>query len=487
MAAIIPNCRSFLANGIGAEGLAIFGCVYFVLPALVVITVEWATIHAIVRRQRAWPTGAVVAANFWSLLAGIPVMILFARNFDRLVPSDLHLYFPAYVRFSLMKYAAYFAVTVVAELAYVMWLARRERAWSSARLAGAVLLANALTYAVLCPVHYFGMRPTHDVRTFTADTSWAPSGLGPIIYIDYPTRSLMRIDADGANRTTLIDDPMDGFLLTRNLKTCLYLHGRKLHYQRIGEPESRRLLDGRTPENRDSPLGMADLSPSGERVAYLSETGELVVVDLRLERTVQAGIVARPRSFDVPEVCWTSKEDVLCVTTESEGNWLVTVKDDLTCNVLSLQTLPPQTLAGTYASRHDRYSIVTSHGQNRAEDHRQDLHAAVFSVLANNHAIVTRRGLWNDDGHERLLKISDNPGIWAISGHRTFDDISFLPDSDLAVLSDGTFHALYLLDAAEGRVGKLTAGGQFIVPIPKYRKMTPAMRVEEAMRLRQLE
>lgn len=187
-----------LADGIGIEGIVVFGFLLFVLPILVIIALEWIVLTLVTCCGARRALRLAVVVNVASTLAGIPVKILFDTYYDRLIPSDLHLYFDGFLRFAILKYSVYFTLTLVVELVVAMrFVSGWQIRWR--RLAAAVVMANLVTYALSSPLYYYATRPHYQAARLTADTSWAPAGLGPVFYLDSVTGYLMQIDANGEN------------------------------------------------------------------------------------------------------------------------------------------------------------------------------------------------------------------------------------------------------------------------------------------------
>ena len=105
-----------------------------------------------------------LGANLASLAAGIPVKIFNAWMYPVILPHELAPYFRQYPWAVLLGTAIYFVVTLLVEFFVVArWCRKRAAAVSLRRAAVVVLLANAATYAVLAPLHYFATKPIHDI------------------------------------------------------------------------------------------------------------------------------------------------------------------------------------------------------------------------------------------------------------------------------------------------------------------------------------
>jgi hypothetical protein len=465
---------TILADGIGLEGVLLLGCFCFVLPLLFVVVLEW-VIVALIARPGRWPALRLVFfMNVLSLVAGIPVWLWFMDLFIR-VPSDLHVYFDAYWLWSVGKYLTYFAVTLAVELSAAAIWRRSRPGVPRRRLLVAVCLANVASYAILSPAYYYSTRPRHTVREFAADTRWAPPGLGPIVYLDGVTDHLMRIDADGRNRLMMVDYPMDAYMLSDDLRTCLFVRGDHLYVAKPGSIDTPRQIGRRVNAGRASMAGVA-LSPRQVRAAYLSivpNSGlELTVVDLETGHSEEP--VRIPRS-DPAGLTWRDEDSVWVY---SYWHQAAPLRVPTTCPtpLLGAETKPAPMSAPFAAPVKEAWVFKSGgeypedepRGEERSWDDFEDLHASVEWVLGGCWASIRRGG---DSSHNPpLLMLADNPGISFLETHRAWGEIAFMPGTRLCILEDTTFNAVYLLDSASGRVGKLVDGHCPVVLSAKYRR-----------------
>jgi hypothetical protein len=103
---------SLLADGIAPEGFLLLGGFYFLLPAALVILVEAVVLRAILRLTFRTAIRWSFWTNLLSGLAGIPFLYYFSARFDHYVPSDLNVYFAAYLRFAAIRYLVYLQTCV---------------------------------------------------------------------------------------------------------------------------------------------------------------------------------------------------------------------------------------------------------------------------------------------------------------------------------------------------------------------------------------
>src|SRR6185503_13393495 len=94
-------------------------------------------------------------ANVWSLLSGIPVLVVNATLMDWCVPTELGARVRVYPIFLIVCILIYLLTTVLVEFLYARRLVRlADGHIITGRLFKGVLLANVVSYVVLGPVFY---------------------------------------------------------------------------------------------------------------------------------------------------------------------------------------------------------------------------------------------------------------------------------------------------------------------------------------------
>ena len=211
------------ADGIDLPILLFYGLAVLVPLLLFEVLVEGAIlsrIWGISFRSLAKP---VLWANCWSLLAGIPTMFLNAALYEYLLPNDLAGYFARYAFAVTLGTLIYYSITVLVEtVSLTRWLKRESLSKTRTKFWLGVLIANAATYAVLGPLHYFETRPINDVAEFTTNTQWAKQPPTRLVYIDSASGHLNSIFSDGSKPTTLVPIPVKDYLVTSNLDLVLF-------------------------------------------------------------------------------------------------------------------------------------------------------------------------------------------------------------------------------------------------------------------------
>ena len=162
-------------------------------------------------------------ANVWSLLAGIPTKVLNAFLYAHLLPDDIPGFFARYPFAVAIGSLVYFVVTLLVEGAYAFrWQRRKELGLAGTQIWRGVLLANAATYVVLAPLHYYATRPGCEIREFFKDTRWTSQPTVKVIFTDATNHHLKSALLDGSAGETIVPMPTTDYLVSTNLAVCLF-------------------------------------------------------------------------------------------------------------------------------------------------------------------------------------------------------------------------------------------------------------------------
>ncbi len=261
------------ADGIDLPILLVFGIGIFLPLLLFNATVEAPIVGRVLGMKFSevwWPW---FKANIWSLLSGIPVLVLTSFLKDWLVPTELGRRVRVYPWFLVLGIVVYYVVTVLVEWACASRLARRGNVHvASGRLLRAVSLANVASYLVLGPVFYYHEYPRSDVREFTADTRWAQQPALTVVAVS-PSGHLEAARADGQERREVIPYGVRDYVVSADLGQALYRgsgdrlflfqHGTNIPIPELG-------LWCRAPE--------MDFSPDGRYAAFIGRAGEQIIL-----------------------------------------------------------------------------------------------------------------------------------------------------------------------------------------------------------------
>lgn len=255
-------------------------------------------------------------ANCWSLLAGIPVLFLSYWIHDRMVPEDL----PGYsvkepLAFSTVA-LIYFLATVMVEGATAFrWLRRSETALPANTTWKGVLLANLATYAVLAPLFYYTSHPISPIREFASNAAWSSHPKVKVVFIDGQDGRLKSVCVDGSDRETVVPMKVRDYLVSGDLKTCLFRDSfRNLCLYRRDASQSNlvNLVLGTEERFR---MNQVAFSPSGRFVAFASALGKYVeVIDVASGKGVRQSLDAQAIRSGNPSIAWSSERaGLLCV------------------------------------------------------------------------------------------------------------------------------------------------------------------------------
>ena len=452
--------RQARADGINVEAVAVAGIVVLV-PLLAFEVFVEAIVLAIGLKVRYRKVLLVaLGANVASLVAGIPVKIFNSWMYDAILPRELPAYFGAYPWAVGLGTAIYFAVTVAVEfLVIAPWSRKRAAGIGLGRVALVVLLANAATYAVLAPLHYFATRPLQDIREFTDHTHWAQTPPTTVYYIEPGSDHLCSIATDGQGRRVWVPDKVESYQFPPDRAWFLYRDraNRLCLLRRDGKPE--------ICWQAGAPFSMLRVAcdPDGKVVAYLDSHGDsrpydLVLYDVQSKRTVKTGIQTSKEDYS-PTIAWSSEPGVLLLRDNAKVAAYRVGKD------LSLM---PVSLDSGNEKLAPVYGRFAGGGQNDEWSYDASQDVSGRKEARTEHGLVSWLSVKMDDGTKFML--ADDPGLLHLGG-RDFGDVCFLPNGNELVFDDHT--DLYLLDLARRKVGWIAHGKKLLTPTARYqRQMT---------------
>jgi len=450
-----------LANGIDLPLLLLFGVGVFIPLMAFQVGVESAVLSRFWQIPFRELARCTFKSNCWSLVAGIPVKIFNAWLYSVLVPLDLAGFFARYPYAVTLGTLVYFLVTWLVEARYSMkWLEREGHAFFRSRVWSGVLLANLVTYAVLGPVHYYAARPTHNIRDFTADTSWASQPPTQILYVDTETKHLKSIFSDGSSPASLVPVPVVDYQVSADLNLCLFrgpdgfLH---LYRRDTGEPR----LVWETTEH--SYMEHVAFSPSGRFVAWFKESTQLLeVVDLQTSNRWAGGLQGDRMKT---RVVWSAEESKFLIST-SEKQVLMQVTPSNGLQELVHDPKNPPALLPCYG-RVGGESFRSS-GNDWGPAYHSDTHGELRAWTYPTYASPLRVYRTNDP-QTRIVSLSVNPGLLHFPHFAFgFTHPSLLADGYECLIETPT--DIYLLDVERKRIGRVAHGHSFIQLTPRYAK-----------------
>jgi hypothetical protein len=265
-----------------------------------------------------WPSW--FKANVWSLLAGIPALMVNEALTGWFLPTELGRRFRAYPFFLVVFIFVFFAATSLVEFLYARRLVRRTGIQvRQGAMAKGVLLANLASYAVLGPVYFFIEHPRTDVHEFTAGTQWSKRPELPVVAVG-GNGQLMAAAVGGQNNRVIVPCEVRDYVVSADLTQVLYRGAADRFYffqHGTNQPVPELGFWCRAPE--------MDFSPGGKYAAFInSETHQIRVFDSVTGRLED--IPAFGEGNDCSLV-WSSKEDTLYLRTDrtDKEDWEITL------------------------------------------------------------------------------------------------------------------------------------------------------------------
>lgn len=165
----------------------------------------------------------VFRANFMSLLAGIPTKIVNSFIYAAMLSKHIPEFIARYPLAVTLGTLVYFIVTVLVEgRCAIGWTRRNSVPLSGKQIWLGILWANIATYLVMAPLHYYATRTRSDVREYTTDVNWAQKPDTRLVFIDLKTKHLKTKTLSDTHAITVIDRPVEDFVISSNLDLCLY-------------------------------------------------------------------------------------------------------------------------------------------------------------------------------------------------------------------------------------------------------------------------
>ena len=401
-------------------------------------------------------------ANLWSLLAGIPTKMLNSFLYGILLPDDLPGFFARYPLAVGLGTLVYFAVTIGTEGAYAFrWLRKRSWAMPAQTLWKGIFLANLASYAVVAPLHYFATRPMHQVREFTSYALWTRSPATLIVFTDQNHR-LKSVCANGSRVETIVPAEVHDFLVSTNLKVCLFRSGDGnlyLYRRDLGQSN----LVARTHER--FLMDQAAFSPSGHRAAFAEKEGNsLEVVNTETGKRVHEVLAPRFKQLNEPTLAWSPEESKFYLSGfESNLVITVTIQADMNLEMESLREtnrvalLPCFGRVGTGG-----WYGGDDWGRFYNEDSCGDLKLWTEPGLGSGLSVY--RG---EQPRTSVLYLHVNPGLLHLPRFY-FGDAAFMGNGQECLFEANGY--IYLLDQQQKRVGTVARGDRFILLTDRYRK-----------------
>jgi len=385
-----------------------------------------------------WPSW--FKANVWSLVAGIPALMLNEALTGWFLPGELGQRNRAYPLFLLLFILVFFSATCFAEFLYGQRIMRKSGAHiGRAALFKGVLLANLVSYAVLGPVYFLIEYPRSGIQEFAPDTSWFKNPALTVLAVDH-NGQLEAATTGGHNSRIIVPHEVQDYVLSADLAQVLYrgVNDRLYFFARgtnLMVPELG--FRCRAPE--------MDFSPAGKRAAFFDdETKRVRVYDF-----------TSGRFRDVPtfgdgfgsSLVWSSAEEKLYLKTGKEY-WEIELGPDVAYRRLRNSPLD-------FADHYGRLGNAWSQDGVRYRQHQEgDFKLFVLFGFGNQLVVSSQEKI--------LLRFKDPTGELGI------EQAVFLNRSGDVLVGVGDF--VYILNVQSRRMGPVMGGQKFIAIAKPFSK-----------------
>ncbi len=456
-----------LANAINLPLVALAGLVVLGPLTLLVSLVEWLVFRCLLAVRTGGVFRRILGANVLSTFAGVFVWacqnsVLNASGID----AALLTFARGFWWVAGILILLYLAKSLLVEGLFMATRAFSQRvARSRLQILRAVLLGNLASYCITGPLFYIATRPTFGHLKLLDNTRWTSNAEVPVYFIDGDDQFIKRIKVDGTGLATVVPFAAAAFLVSEDQSTFAY-RGTDgyLYVYRAGaagpdlvwQTGSRFHMDG------------VSIAPDNTRVAFaadriggagLESSGhELRVFDLI---SGEAHTVADCVLFLFdPIVSWSRSGEFVFGGRGNEG--VVVVRGEPPYVVVghkSFEALTPsefplnfvRSATGWWSSRDDW-------GPDMNEDSKDSDRIRCWPGLGA-HCVVKR----ND---ERILFVADGSGLLKL-GMRAPHSPTFLSAGSEVLFE--WWGQLWLLDIDQRRLGMLTSGKNYVMPIERFR------------------
>jgi len=385
-----------------------------------------------------WPSW--FKANVWSLLAGIPALVVNEALTGWFLPVELGERFRAYPFFLLIFIFVFFTATCLVEYLYARRIVRKTGVQvGPGAMAKGVLLANLASYVVLGPVYFFIEYPRTDVHEFAPDARWSKQPALTVVAVG-PNGQLVAATVNGRSNRVVVPYAVRDYVVSADLaqvlyrgtgdRFCFFKHGTNQPVPEIG-------FWCRAPE--------MDFSPGGKYAAFIKwDTHQIRVFDSTV------GQLRDVPTFGEGNNCrliWSSREDTLYLRTDTK-DWEIVLEPVVAYRRL---TSPPNDFADHYG----RVGTTWSRDGVRYTTHQDGPLRLAVRGWANDLVV------WNQK--DAVMRLRDPAGQLGI------EQAVFLEGREEVVVGVGDF--VYVLDVLSKRIGPVMGGQEFIIlakPFSKY-------------------
>ena len=461
---------ALLADGIELPIVAAWGLGILIPLTLIVTTIECGVMRAVLSVPLRRTFRRVLVANVVSIPLGGVVSFFDLAVFEQTgILDSIPKFLSGYLWACLIMIGLYFVESslveglIVASAKFSAAIGRRRGS-----VFKALVLGNVASYCLVGPLYYFATRPTLGAVEATMDTSWTANASLPVYFIDRSDRFIKRVMADGSDRATVVPYPAAAFSMSGDGEAFVYRGtDGNLYVYRLGDASPVRVWET---EERFQ-MHSVSLAPDKTRVVFARKPSahaddwdpyRLTVFDIDTGTSSDVIEGRQEDGWDEPVVSWSADGQRIFVW--EGGNNTVVYQGDAPWSLLDRRRAqgPGQSeLAENHVrSSTGRYGAADDWGVWLFEDARNGYRIVCLPGLRGSVAVRHNKQtvLQIDCGHG-LLKIAPS---WPVAP-------TFLPEGTEALLE--WWDQLYILDAANGRLGLVTDGCRYIVPTPRFTPM----------------
>ena len=404
-----------------------------------------ATVEALIMRRfigmkfgDLWPRWFM--ANVWSLLAGIPALMLNDALTGWFLPTELDRRFRAYPFFLLLFILVYFTATCLAEILYARRIVRKTGLpVTLATIAKGVLWSNLAAYAVLGPLYFAIGLPRTEVREFSPKAHWSKQPSLMVVAVGKDGQ-LEAQDVGDRNHQVVVPFAVQQYVVSADLTQVLY-RGTNDRYFLFAHGTNQLLPD----------VGFSCLAPAmdfspGMRYAgfFKRDGGHLRVFDRTTGQFKEVPTFGN--DYDT-RVVWSATEAIVYLKSQKQC-WEILLEPFVAYRNLTNQP-------SDFANHYGQTGNASSWDQVRYWHHQ-----------SGDSQVSVRYG-WGSQmlvfgGKHQALRLKDP------AGQLTVEQAVFPQGEEEVLFGLGGF--VYLLDVPARCIGPVMSGHDFIALAPPFAK-----------------
>jgi len=463
---LVPNVA--LADGISLPIITGLGVIFIIPITLLLAFIESFIISKYLKIKNIFFHFSIIA-NIISTFSGIPAGIISAMVFTPSGSDDFNIVFKHFFYQSILSYFIFFILTLVVEYLLLLKFKKDKNISSSKKkLFYATLIANIITYFILCPLHYQITKPQYNIKTFSTNTNWS-TGTSTIIYVDNNNKYLKKIQVNGQNEEILVPFSVKEYSYDKNLNNFLvYDENNNLYY--FNKPNNKKIL---IDEKNCFNLTTVALNMSNDKIAYLSSNSNLSITktnnpnnihspdlniyDLKTKKNTKINIeLPEIKVYDeiFPVVAWTSERSINIQTRQDrwqaidkslfrkflKDNLKITLNNKVaTVSASAIIELPSRPGILNSSRKYHYYNYEDKFGNKEA---KSSADCIVDYIVINQN-------------NQNIIHFANNPGLFHFSKD-CFWNPRFVNNGKELIFN--SHKAVYLINIENKKMGKIING-----------------------------